>query len=230
LSWSTPSGGGLTAYVSSFNGFTGSVGGWINNPGFTTAAQTWNDSTSNGSKTIYYLPTYYLAQADWGSYTVAANRAYFSLYNTNKSLTIKTIRALSNNTVTTGNAYISVYSSDINTGLPSTRLYNSGSIAVGSGYSGVSVTNAGGLVTVPAGFFYISITFSSTPIMFGFNRYRIPGIFGASSYSAGPYNIMPMADYSGFTTAAQLPISGVTLGYLENSAGTYVGPVVEFAI
>jgi len=220
----------FTNVVSSVNGYTGAVGGWMNAPGFTTSAQTWTDGTNNGAKTIYYLPTHYVSQADWGSYVVTANRTYFSLYNTNKPLTIKTIRALANNTTTTGNAYISVYSADPNTGLPSTRLYLSASLTVGSVYTGVSVTNSGGLVTVPAGFYYVAVTFSSTPTMFAYNRYRIPGIFGASSYSAGPFNTMPIADNNGYTAAAQFPASGVTLGYLEGSAGSYVGPVVEIAI
>ena len=220
----------FTNLVQSLNGFTGTVGAWLNNPGFTTAAQTWNDSTSNGSKTIYYIPTTYINPGDWGSYVVKANRAYFTLFNTSKPLTIKTIRVLSNSTVTTGNAYISVYSVDPNTGLPSTQLYNSASLAVGSGYGGISVTNSGGLVTVPAGFFYVSTVFSSTPTMFAFQRYKISQIYGASSYSAGTYNMMPLADYSGFTTAVQLPASGVTLGYLENTAGNYTGVVVEIAI
>ena len=217
--------------VSSVNGYTGAVGGWLTHPGFTTSAPVYNDSTSSGTKTIYYLPTYYVSQSDWSSYTVQANRSYFSLFNTNKALTIKTIRSLTNATVTTGNAYISVYSADPNTGLPSTRLYNSASLAVGSNYTGISVTNSSGLVTVPAGFFYVSATFSSTPIMFAPKRNSIPAIYGASSYSAGTTNLLVLADYSGFTTAASLPASGVTLGYMENTAnGNYAGIVMEIAI
>jgi hypothetical protein len=103
-------------------------------------------------------------------------------------------------------------------------------LAVGSGFGGISVTNASGLVTVPAGFFYVSTIFSSTPTMFAFQRYKIPHIYGASSYSSGTYNIMPLADYSGFTTASQLPVAGVTLGFLEATAGNYTGVVVEIAI
>lgn len=220
----------FTNLVSSVNGFTGAIGGWLTHPGFTTAAQTFNDSTSNGSNTISYIPIHHMSQNDWGSYVVKANRSYFSLYNVSKPLTIKTIKAISNATGTTGSAFIGVYSADSSTGLPSTRLYDSGSLTVGSNYAGVSVTNASGLVTVPAGFFYVSVTFSLTPTMFAFNKTRLPAMYGARSFSGGQFNIMPIADYSGFTHAASLPVSGVTLGFLEQSAGNYTGIVTEILI
>lgn len=220
----------FTNLVSSVNGFTGAIGGWLTHPGFTTAAQTFNDSTSNGSNTISYIPIHHMSQNDWGSYVVKANRSYFSLYNVSKPLTIKTIKAISNLTGITGSAFIGVYSADSSTGLPSTRLYDSGSLTVGSSYAGVSVTNASGLVTVPAGFFYVSVTFSLTPTMFAFNKTRLPAMYGARSFSGGQFNIMPIADYSGFTHAASLPVSGVTLGFLEQSAGNYTGIVTEILI
>ena len=229
LPFNVTAGISASGIVITMNGISGSVGGWVNAPGYTSSINTFNDSTSGGSKSIYYTSPMYKSQANYGSYTVKANRTYFTLFNTNAPLLVKTIRLITVNTVTTGTCYLSIYSANIGTGLPSTLLYNSASLTVSSGYGGASVTNSGGLVTVPAGYFYLAATFSTTPIVFGYYRYTLDGIFGASSYSGGPFNMMPIADYSGYTLGS-LPASGVTLSYLENSAGNYVGPVLEFAI
>ena len=225
------SGQGLTQAVSTLNGQTGDIGASWNNPGLTSAINYTNSAAATTfltNQTNYYQSTY--SVIDSGGFTTVANRTYFSLFNVPRSTTIKTIRMQSANTVTTGNCHFSVYSANTTTGLPETRLYSSASTAVGSGYNNTTVTNASGLVTVPAGYFYIAVSFSSTPTVYGYQRtYSLP-VWGSPDFSNGYRNYYPIADTSGFTAPSAIPSSGVTFGFVGFINVNYSGVRVEFAI
>jgi hypothetical protein len=221
-------------YVSTFNGITGTVGG-LNSPvGMTSGAVrvfTYPDGvTTTGSKTPFYQPCNLTYQIWNPSFTGYANRTYFTLHNVNKSTNIKTLRFTSNNTVTTGNAYISVWSVDPFTGFPSTRLYASTSTAVGSGYNTTSVTNASGLVTVPAGYFYIAVSFSSSPTVYGLSNNYTLSTYGSGNMTSGYNMAVVVLDSSGFTAPTSITQAGTTFGIVDYTPSNTTGILTEFGI
>jgi hypothetical protein len=229
-------GGSISApnIVNSVNGITGSVGG-LNSPvGMTSGSLrvfTYPDGiTSTGSKTAFYQPCNLTFQIWNPSFTAYANRTYFTLHNVNRSTNIKTLRFTSNNTVTTGNAYISVWSVDPLTGFPSTRLYVSASTAVGSGYNTTSVTNASGLVTVPAGYFYIAVSFSSSPTVYGMSNNYTLSTYGSGNMTSGYNMAVAVLDSSGFTAPTSITQAGTTFGIVDYSPSSTTGIFTEFGI
>ena len=217
LSWSTPSGGGLISPV-------GMTSGSLNVFTFPTGV------TATGSKTPFYQPCNLTYQIWNPSFTAYANRTYFTLHNVNRSTNIKTLRFTSNNTVTTGNAYISVWSVDPLTGFPSTRLYVSASTAVGSGYATTSVTNASGLVTVPAGYFYIAVSFSSSPTVYGMSNNYTLSTYGSANMTSGYNMAVAVLDSSGFTAPTSITQAGTTFGIVDYTPSNTTGIFTEFGI
>lgn len=183
--------------------------------------------TSFGNKLPYYQSFIQTARLP-GAFTVTANRTYFTLHHVTKPTTIQRLRIGASNTVTTGNVYFSIYSIDESNFAPKTQLYVSSSIAVGSGFSFTSATSVN--YTVPAGYFYIAASFSSTPTMYGHNRDYVTPVFGSGAWSSGYYNFQWIADTSGFTAPTSFPLAGVTLAMMDYIPTTYAHLMVEYAI
>ena len=221
-------------YVSTFNGITGTVGG-LNSPlGMTSGSLRVftfpNGVTATGSKTPFYQPCNLTYQIWNPSFTAYPNRTYFTLHNVKISTNIKTLRFTSNNTVTTGNAYISVWSVDQVTGFPSTRLYVSTSTAVGSGFNTTSVTNASGLVTVPAGYFYIAVSFSSSPTVYGLSNNYTLSTYGSGNMTSGYNMAVAVLDSSGYTAPTSITEAGTTFGIVDYTPSNTTGIFTEFGI
>ena len=153
-----------------------------------------------------------------------ANRTYFTPNTAEKNTTIKSLRFMSANTSITGDCYFSVWTSDINTGNPDRRLYVSSSVPVGSGYNYTTVTNASGLVTVPAGNFWIGVSFSSTPTVYALHKDYIMPYMGGTDPDSGYRLYYPMIDATGFTAPTSITGTGLTFSWLEYTPSTYIIP------
>jgi len=237
--WTLPSADGSSNQVLTTNGsgtlsWSTPTSGLISPVGMTSGSLrvfTYPDGiNSTGSKTAFYQPCNLTYQIWNPSFTAYANRTYFTLHNVNRSTNIKTLRFTSNNTVTTGNAYISVWSVDPLTGFPSTRLYVSASTAVGSGYNTTSVTNASGLVTVPAGYFYIAVSFSSSPTVYGMSNNYTLSTYGSSNMTSGYNMTVAVLDSSGFTAPTSITQAGTTFGIVDYTPSNTTGIFTEFGI
>lgn len=225
----------FTNIVQTVNGQTGAVGTAVAHRGYTSGSVrvfTYPDEATNtGTKTPLYQPLQtfqVLGQAA----TMTANRTYFTPHTASRNINIKTIQFVTANTVTTGNCYISVWSAHPVTGFPDTRLYVSGSLAIGSGYSAVSVTNASGLVSVPAGHFFIGVSFSSTPTIYCLSlNYCLP-LFGSGNMTSGYNMAIPAIDTSGYTAPTSITQAGTTFGLIDyTSGGGYKqGVFAEFGV
>jgi hypothetical protein len=186
--------------------------------------------TTSGSKTPYYQPALLTYQVFNPSFTAYANRTYFTLHHTPRSVSIKTLRFTGANTVTTGNCYFSVWSVDPVSGFPATRLYVSASTAVGSGYTYTSVTNASGLVTVPSGLFYIAVSFDSTPTVYCMSMSYTLSAYGSGNMAGGYSMTTPVVDTSGFTAPSSITATGVTFSIIDYTSTYRTGVLTEFGI
>lgn len=186
--------------------------------------------TTSGSKTPYYQPSLLTYQVFNPSFTAYANRTYFTLHHTPRTVSIKNLRFTSANTVTTGNAYISVWSVDPDTGFPGTRLYVSASTTVGAGYNYTTVTNASGLVTVPSGPFYIAVTFSSTPTLYSISMNYTLSAYGSGNMTSGYIMTTPVVDTNGFTAPTSITAAGVTFSIIDYTPTYRTGVFTEFSI
>jgi hypothetical protein len=200
------------------------------NPGVTASIKvyTYPDGvTTSSSKTQYYQPTYSGGRDALG-YTVQANRTYFSLFYTPVSRTIKSIRMQTESTGSTGSAYVGIYSADSSTGLPKTRLYTSASTTVPTNYSQFTVSSVD--TTVPAGWFYLAVSCSLTPRLYGYGKQYMSSVFGSAGNSDGYQNYFPVADTTGFTLPSSLPATGITLAFVDYSPANYVGVRLEYGV
>jgi len=221
----------FTNLVNSVNGYTGAIGAFPGNPGLTTgyAVYTYPDgvTTYNGNKNVYYHTLIY-PQLARGPRVAKANRTYFVPFTMQKSTTIKTIRANAYNNATASNAYMSIYNADLTTGFPNTRLFCSASTTFATSYNATTITNVN--TTVPAGFFYLAITFDSTPQVSAYsNNYIIP-IWGAPAWSDGYQTRYCVADTSGFTAPSVIPSSGVTFAFVDYDTNNYMSVALEYGI
>jgi len=183
--------------------------------------------TTSSSKTQYYQPTY-SGGKDASGYTVQANRTYFSLFYTPVSRTIKSIRMEMESTGSTGSAYVGIYSADSSTGLPKTLLYTSASTTVPTSYSQFTVSSVN--TTVPAGWFYLAVSCSLTPRLYGYGKQYMSSVFGSGGNSDGYQNYFPVADTTGFTLPSSLPATGITLAFVDYSPANYVGVRLEYGV
>jgi hypothetical protein len=225
------SGQGITTAVTTVNGVTGAIGA-VSIPGFTSATNvyTWPTGVTSftAGKTPWYQP-YWITLRDTSGFAVYPNRTYFMLHHTPRTIAIKAIRIAAANTVTTGNCFLSVYSADSNTGLPVNRLYSSPSIPVTAGYSYPIIQNTvSGLVTVPAGYFYLAASFSSSPIIYTYHNQYGLSIYGASDVGSGYRNHYWVADTNGFTAPSVIPQSGVTFALVDYHPSSYTGVRIEY--
>jgi hypothetical protein len=221
----------FTNLVNSINGNTGALGYMSYLAGMTTTSPvyTYPDgvTTYNSGKQQFYWPYYYTI-SDSGSMVPQTNRLYFSLFNVEKPTTINTIRTIGNNTGITGNCYLSIYSADPNTGFPKTKLWGSSLLTVLSGYGKTQATSIN--YTVPAGYFYIAVTFSSTPTMYAYPRAQMNQIFGGADTTSGYKNYYCVADTNGHTLPSNIFASGITFAMVDFSSANYIGVRVEYAI
>lgn len=225
----------LASVVSLVNGRTADVGTAMIHMGYTSAAVrvfTYPDGvTTTGSKTPLYQPyqTYQILNT---AATLTANRTYFTPHVAVRPISLKTLQFVTANTGVTGNCYFSVWSADPLTGFPNTRLYVSASTAIGSGYSAVQVTNAGGLVSVPAGPFFIAVSVSSTPYVYCMSMLYVPPLFGSGNMTSGYNMAIPVIDTNGFTAPSSRTQSGTTFGFIDyTEGGAYrQGVFVEFGV
>ena len=222
--------------VSTINGSTGSIGADSIPVGLTSTAITCvsfpSGITSFTSKIPYYIPCQITNSPSSGTGKVLPNRVYFTLHNAPKQSTLHTIRFPSFSTGITGNCFIGVYDVDINSGFPKNLLYSSTSITVASGAGSTSVTNASGLLTVPAGYFYIATIFNNTPSLYTLPSNLRPS-FGSGQWTAGYANYSIFSDPGGFTFPTSLPAAGVTLGYIDyvtGNTGSITGLYTEYRI
>ena len=233
-SYTFPNGQTASSIVTTMNGISGSVGAWCTNPGYTmnVAVFTYPNGVTayNASKQNFYQPsTHYFTDAS--GFVPTANRLYFELFHTATPRTIKTIRYTCQNTGITGSYYITVYDADPSTGFPKTRLYSSASTVVGSGYSQNTINNSGGLVTVPAGHFYIAVTFSSTPTVYANHKAYINLPYGSTDNSSGYKTSNAVADTNGFTAGpSSFPATGVTFGLVDYTTVSYIGVALEYSM
>ena len=225
----------FTNVTSTVNGLSGGVGTGMIHMGYTSGSVlvfTYPDGvTTTANKTPLYQP-YQTYQILNYNNTVTANRTYFTPHVAVRPINLKTLQFLAANTVTTGNCYFSVWSADPLTGFPRTRLYVSSSIAVASGYGTTSVTNASGLVSVPAGPFYIAVSFSSTPTVYCMSMSYVPPLFGSGNMTSGYNMAIPAQDTNGYTAPSSITQSGTTFGFIDYSAtGNYrQGVFTEFGV
>ena len=233
-SYTFPNGQTASSIVTTMNGISGSVGAWCTNPGYTmnVAVFTYPNGVTayNASKQNFYQPsTHYFT--DVSGFVPTANRLYFELFHTATPRTIKTIRYTCLNTGITGSYYITVYDADPSTGFPKTRLYSSASTVVGSGYSQNTINNSGGLVTVPAGHFYIAVTFSSTPTVYANHKAYINLPYGSTDNSSGYKTSNAVADTNGFTAGpTSFPATGVTFALVDYTTVSYIGVALEYSM
>jgi len=220
--------------VNSVNGYTGNVGGLISPVGMTSGSlrvYTYPDGvTTTTTKTPFYSPSNMTHPLYNNGFIAYPNRTYFTLHNVNRSTNIKTLKCTGQNTGITGNAYITVWSMDPITGYPSSRLYASTSLVVGSGYNTTSVTNAGGLLTVPAGYFFIAFTFSLNPTVYGVSLYYTLSTYGSGSLTSGYNNSSPVLDTSGFTAPTSITQAGSTFAFIDYTPSYVAGILTEFGI
>jgi hypothetical protein len=222
----------FTNVVSSVNGNTGAVGAAVFPIGVTGSSTirviTYPDGVTSqrADRSQWHLP-YNITLLDTAGFTVYANRTYFAPFMRAKSTTIKSIRFTCENTGITGNCYFSVWSADTNTGYPNTRLYVSASTAIASGYSYNTVTNSGGLVTVPAGAFWIAVTYSSTPIVYSSHKNYMHSM-GSPDHTSGYRLYNPIVDTSGFTAPSSISAAGVTFAWVEYNPNTYILPTFQW--
>ena len=228
---------GLTfnTLVTTVNGNTAGVGTAMIHMGYTSAAVrvfTYPDGvTTTSTKTPLYQP-YQTYQTLNTAATVTANRTYFTPHVAARPISLKTLQFVTANTGVTGNCYFSVWSADPLTGFPNTRLYVSASTAIGSGYSAVQVTNAGGLVSVPAGPFFIAVSFSSTPYIYCMSMLYCPPLFGSGNMTSGYNMAIPVIDTNGYTAPSSRTQSGTTFGFIDytGGGGYRQGAFVEFGV
>jgi hypothetical protein len=226
----------FTNVVSTINGSSGSIGADSIPVGLTSTAITCvsfpSGITSFTSKIPYYMPCQMTNSPSSGTGRVSTNRVYFTLHNAPKEITLHTIRFPSFSTGITGNCFIGVYDVDINSGFPKNLLYSSTSITVASGAGSTSVTNASGLVKVPAGYFYIATIFDNTPSIYTLPSNIRPS-FGSGAWTSGYVNYSIFSDPGGFTFPTSLPAAGITLGYIDyitGNTGSISGLYIEYRI
>ena len=223
----------FTNVVDSINGYTGAVGSLPPRFGTTGDATirviTYPDGvTTQRADRSQYFWTFSRTYQSGGSMAVYANRTYFQPQSVSKSTTIKSLRFMAANTGITGNCYFSIWSADPNNGNPSSRLYASASTVVGSGYNYTTVTNASGLVTVPAGNWWLAVSFSSTPTIYSQHKDYIIPYAGGTDFNSGYKNYYPVVDTNGFTAPTAISGSGITYAWVEYHPSTYISPHFEW--
>jgi len=229
-----PSGQTLSGgVVTTINGNTGAVGALLSSFGTTGDSTirviTYPDGvTTQRADRSQYFWTFTRTYQSGGSMTIYANRTYFQPQSVSKSTTIKSLRFMSANTGITGNCYFSVWSADPNNGNPSSRLYASASTVVGSGYNYTTVTNGSGLVTVPAGNWWLAVSFSSTPTIYSHHKDYILPYAGGSDFNSGYKNYYPVVDTNGFTAPTAISGSGITYAWVEYHPSFYISPHFEW--
>ena len=184
--------------------------------------------TSYGTGIPFYLPLQ-LTQNSAGTGAVWPNRVYFTVFNTPKPANLHTLKFTHFSGVT-GNCIFGVYDVNPDNGLPRNLLYSSTSITVSASASN-SVTNASGLLTVPAGNFYIAAVFNNSPSLFALPGQMMP-IYGSKASTSGYVNFSPFADTTGFTLPTALPSPGLTFGFIDYipSGSAITGIFFEYRI
>lgn len=224
----------LTNVVSSVNGITGSISSLRAPAGLTNSIGVFtypNGVTSySDTSTPYYSSPYHGARAV-STGNMVANRTYWVLQQTPRNVSIKNIRVSANSPGVTGNVYFSVWSVNPNNGLPATRLYSGpapGVTATASVFNYVTLTNASGLVNVPAGPFYIAATFSTALPTHMHSTDRGLAIYGSANYVTGYMNYLPVLDSSGFTTPTSINQAGTTFGFIDYYPTSVTVPILEW--
>jgi len=219
--------------VTTVNGQTGGVGALRIPIGMTGSNTirviTYPDGvTSQRADRSQYHISPHITLFDNSGFVVRANRTYFNSFSAPRSVGIKSIRIMSQNTGTTGSCYFSVWSANSQSGNPETRLYSSSLTTVGSGYNYTTITNAAGLVTVPSGPFWISVSFESSPAIYSFHKNYILPVWGTSDISSGYRYTYPIADTSGFTAPSSISAAGVTFAWMEWNPNSWIIPIIQW--
>ena len=224
----------FTNLVSTVNGITGSISSLRAPAGLTSSIGVFtfpNGVTSySATSTPYYTSPYYGVRAV-STGNMVANRTYWVLQQTPRNVSIKNIRVAANSPSVSGNVYFSVWSVNPDTGLPATRLYSSpapGVTATASVFNYVTLTNASGLVNVPAGPFYIAATFSTALPTYMHSTDRGLAIYGSANYVTGYMNYLPVLDSSGFTAPTSINQAGTTFGFIDYYPTSVTVPVLEW--
>jgi len=221
----------FTNVVSSVNGLTANVSVLMAPIGITSGNYTvftYPDGvTTTGSKRPYYQSPYYGGR-DAATRAMSANRTYFILHNAPRGVSLTSLRLSTAATGITGNVYFSVWSVNLSNGLPNQRLYVSSSTTVPSGYGFATVTNASGLVAIPAGSFYIAASFSSAPTLYTHTGTKNIHVFGGTDYTSGYNNYLPVMHTNGFTAPSSITQSGATFGFIDYYPGNIPIPILEW--
>lgn len=221
----------LIPQVTSVNGLTGAIGALIGPIAVTSGSYTVftfpNGITATGSKRPYYQSPYYNGRAT-STAAMVANRTYFILHNAPRGVSLTSLRLSTAGTGITGDVYLSVWSANTSNGLPNQRLYTSSASAVPTGFNFTTITNASGLVAVPAGSFYIAASFSSTPTVYVHSSDRNIHVFGSQDYTSGYNFYLPVMDTSGFTAPSSITQSGATFGFIDYYPTQITIPILEW--
>lgn len=224
----------FTNVVQSVNGSTGSISSLRAPAGLTNSIGVFtfpNGVTAYSSATAPYYTSPYYGARSVGTGNMVANRTYWVLQQTPRNVSIKNIRVAANSPSVTGNVYFSVWSVNSNTGLPETRLYSSpapGVTATASVFNYVTLTNASGLVNIPAGPFYIAATFSTALPTYMHSTDRGLAIYGSANYVTGYMNYLPVLDSSGFTAPTSINQAGTTFGFIDYYPTSVTVPILEW--
>lgn len=184
--------------------------------------------TSQRADRGQYFVSPFATLQDFSGFAVQPNRTYFAPYNVPKDTAIQSLRIMSANTAITGNCYFTVWSANPDNGYPQNRLYASASTVVGSGYNFTTVTNSAGLVSVPAGNFWIAVTYSSNPTVYAQHKNQVLPFLGASDPMSGYKYIAPIVDATGFTAPTGITATGLTFALWEYTASTYAFPAYQW--
>ena len=222
----------FTNVVSSVNGLTGAISSLSAPAGLTssTAVYTFpNGVTAYSTGSIPYYTSPYFGSRAVGTSTLTPNRTYFILHQAPRAISLKNIRIAANSPSVAMNLYLSVWTVNSLTGLPQSRLYVSGGLtANASTFNYVTVTNASGLVSVPAGPFYMAITVGGSLPTYTHSNDRNINLYGSDNYVIGYQNYAPVLDTNGFTAPTSITQAGTTFAFVNYISAVAPTPIIEW--
>jgi len=222
----------FTNVVSSVNGLTGTLASLFAPAGLTSSHAIYtfpNGVTAySASSTPYYTSAYWTSRS-LATTTLTTNRTYFILHQAPRAISLKNIRIAANSPSVSMNLYLSVWSVNPLTGLPASRLYVSGGLtANASTFNYVTVTNASGLVSVPAGPFYLALTVGGALPTYAHSNDRGINLYGSDNYVTGYQNYAPVLDTNGFTAPSSITQAGTTFAFVNFISAVVPTPIIEW--